>query len=191
MTSAPRKHDPVAAARANYVARGWHSEEGDACVLGRFAIDVTKFSLPGLEPKLVRRIVLHAMPVNKQSLPEPEVSVTPMKPHNRADLIARFPGAWELFITANPDAPVPGDLPPPPKTAEQQFGPMPNTRTNIPWPGFTDDITFGLLIDLNLNYLEILAYASEAQVSHIGPHGADLRQKARDLLGLVPLETAA
>lgn len=151
-------------------------------MLGRFAIDTVTQALPGQEPKTVRRIVLQALPLSIQNLTEPDVSATAMKPNNRENLIARFPKAWESFLTANPDAPVPGDPSSPPKTPEQLLGPMPITRTRIPWPGFTDDITYGQLIHLNIDTLEVLAYATDVQVWHIGPEGSALREKARKWL---------
>jgi hypothetical protein len=186
MTQAARAHDHIAAARKNYHARGWFSEEGDSNCLGRFTVEATKTQLPGQEPKTIHRIVLHAFSLSSQNLAEPDISATPMKPTNRVDLIARFPEAWTSFLGANPDAPVPGDPPPRAKTPEEELGPMPTTRTRIPWPGFTDDITYGQLLNLNIDTLEVLAYATDTQVWHIGPEGQALRQKARDSLGLSP-----
>jgi len=189
MTAAPRKADPIATTRAYHLARGWFSEDGDPNVMGRFVLQEHRFTLPGQEPKIVQRIVLLAFPVNNQNLVEPDVSATPMKWTNHDDLLARFPEAWEAFLAANPNAPIP-ERPAEAMTPEQLLGPMPNTRTRIPWPGFTDDVTYGQLIQLNICYLEFLAYATDAQAMHVGSEGPALRQKARDMLGIAPVAAA-
>lgn len=186
MTAAPKTHDPIASARANYLLRGWFAEEGDPTILGRFDIERTRRALlPGQEPKLIEYTVLRTMPLSARNLADPETSTTPLKGHNKEELIARFPEAWKKFTAMNPNAPAAKAAPAP--AAEPDYGQMPTTRTNIPWPGFTTDPVFGRLLDLNLNYLEYLAFASDTQCGHIGAEGKELRQKARDLLGLKPL----